>query len=45
VKYAGLMQTPWIGALVVLGALALTAWSGRLDRQHAGKAGIAMHTL
>ncbi|WP_420997985.1 MFS transporter [Cupriavidus sp. 30B13] len=28
----GLMHTPWIGALVVLVALALTAWSGRLDR-------------
>lgn len=27
----GLTQLPWIGALVVLGALALTAWSGRLD--------------
>ena len=27
----GLTQLPWIGALVVLGALALTAWSGQLD--------------
>ncbi|HEX2010447.1 MAG TPA: MFS transporter [Roseateles sp.] len=27
----GLTQLPWIGALVVLGALALTAWSGLLD--------------
>jgi len=27
----GLTQLPWIGALVVLSALALTAWSGRLD--------------
>jgi hypothetical protein len=26
------MQTPWIGALVVLVALALTELSGRLDR-------------
>lgn len=29
----GLMHTPWIGAVVVLGAWALTAWSGRLDRR------------
>jgi MFS transporter, DHA1 family, inner membrane transport protein len=28
----GLIHTAWIGALVVLGALALTIWSGRLDR-------------
>lgn len=28
----GLIHTAWIGALVVLGALALTVWSGRLDR-------------
>jgi hypothetical protein len=27
------MHTPWIGALVVLVSLALTAWSGRLDRR------------
>ncbi|UTH76415.1 MFS transporter [Chromobacterium sp. IIBBL 290-4] len=27
----GLMATPWIGALIVLGAWLLTAWSGRLD--------------
>lgn len=32
VTHLGLMHTPWIGAVVVLGALALTAWSGRLDR-------------
>lgn len=32
----GLMHTPWIGALVVLAALALTALSGRLDRRAAG---------
>jgi DHA1 family inner membrane transport protein len=31
VTHLGVMQTPWIGALVVLGALALTFWSGRLD--------------
>ena len=29
----GLMHTPWIGALVVLGAVGLTAWSGWLDRR------------
>ncbi|QDQ25560.1 MFS transporter [Chitinimonas arctica] len=31
VERMGLMHTPWIGGLIVLGALALTAWSGRLD--------------
>jgi len=31
VTHLGLMHTPWIGAVVVLGALALTYWSGRLD--------------
>jgi DHA1 family inner membrane transport protein len=30
----GLIHTTWIGALVVLAALALTAWSGRLDRRN-----------
>lgn len=30
---AGLMTTPWVGALVVLLALAITTWSGRLDRR------------
>lgn len=29
----GLMATPWIGALVVLGALALTTFAGWLDRR------------
>jgi predicted MFS family arabinose efflux permease len=29
----GLMATPWIGALVVLGALALTTLAGRLDKR------------
>lgn len=29
----GITATPWIGALIVLLALALTAWSGRLDRR------------
>lgn len=28
----GLIHTAWIGSLVVLGALVLTFWSGRLDR-------------
>lgn len=32
VTHMGLMHTPWIGALVVLAALGLTALSGRLDR-------------
>lgn len=32
VTHLGLMQTPWIGSLVVLVALALTELSGRLDR-------------
>ena len=33
VTHVGLMHTPWIGAVVVLGALALTFWSGRLDQR------------
>ncbi len=33
VEHLGLRHTPWIGALVVLGALGLTALSGRLDRR------------
>ncbi|MDG0855986.1 MFS transporter [Roseateles puraquae] len=33
VTHAGLMHTPWIGALVVLVSLALTHWSGLLDRR------------
>jgi DHA1 family inner membrane transport protein len=37
----GLMATPWIGALVVLGALALTTLAGRLDRRDAAR-GIAL---
>jgi predicted MFS family arabinose efflux permease len=39
----GLMATPWIGALVVLGALALTTLAGRLDRRDAAR-GIAAPT-
>ncbi|VFR43339.1 Putative drug efflux protein [plant metagenome] len=35
VEHLGLMHTPWIGGVVVLGALALTAWSGRLDQRDA----------
>ena len=35
----GLMHTPWIGALVVLLAWGLTAWSGRLDQHHPAPAG------
>jgi len=31
VERLGLAHLPWIGGVVVLGALALTAWSGRLD--------------
>lgn len=33
VDHLGLMHTPWLGALVVLGALGLTMLSGRLDRR------------
>ncbi len=33
VEHIGLMHTPWLGALVVLAALGLTALSGRLDRR------------
>jgi predicted MFS family arabinose efflux permease len=33
VAHAGLMATPWIGALVVMGALGLTTLAGRLDRR------------
>ena len=38
VEHIGLMATPWIGALVVVGAWLLTTWSGMLDR----KAGIKL---
>jgi predicted MFS family arabinose efflux permease len=37
VERVGLMATPWIGALVVLGALALTTLAGRLDRRDAAR--------
>jgi DHA1 family inner membrane transport protein len=33
VTHLGIMHTPWIGALVVLVALALTYWSGTLDKR------------
>ncbi|QXH33981.1 MFS transporter [Pseudomonas muyukensis] len=33
VQHLGLGHTPWIAALVTLGALALTVYSGRLDRR------------
>lgn len=33
VEHIGLMHTPWLGALVVVGAFALAALSGRLDRR------------
>jgi len=33
VAEAGLMTTPWVGGLIVLLALAVTTWSGRLDRR------------
>jgi DHA1 family inner membrane transport protein len=33
VEHLGLMHTPWLGAVVVMGALGLTVLSGRLDRR------------
>ncbi|WP_413112347.1 MFS transporter [Thaumasiovibrio sp. DFM-14] len=33
VANAGLMHTPWVGAVIVLLALALTRYSGRLDKR------------
>jgi predicted MFS family arabinose efflux permease len=38
VEHLGLMATPWIGALVVGGALALTTLAGILDRREAALA-------
>jgi MFS transporter, DHA1 family, inner membrane transport protein len=35
VTHLGLLATPWIGALVVIGALGLTTLAGRLDRTDA----------
>jgi len=40
----GLMATPWIGALVVVGALLLTTLAGRLDRREAAPAPAASNT-
>ncbi|MBU1354239.1 MAG: MFS transporter [Gammaproteobacteria bacterium] len=40
VTHLGLMHTPWIGAVVVLVSLALTHYSGVLDR----RAGIPVHS-
>lgn len=33
VSQAGIMHTPWAGALIVILALVLTRWSGRLDQR------------
>ncbi|MDB5844450.1 MAG: major facilitator superfamily 1 [Polaromonas sp.] len=45
VTHLGVMHTPWIGAAVVLGALALTFWSGRLDlREGAAARGLRPST-
>jgi len=33
VEHIGLMHTPWLGALVIVLAYALTVLSGRLDRR------------
>ena len=37
VEQSGLMTTPWVGAIVVLGALALTRLSGALDKRDSGQ--------
>ncbi|NVC95315.1 MFS transporter [Vibrio natriegens] len=41
VSNAGLMHTPWIGAVIVVIALALTCLSGKIDNQEKGKADFA----
>jgi hypothetical protein len=38
VVHFGLLATPWIGAIVVLGALALTTLAGALDREEGAAA-------
>lgn len=38
VAQLGLMATPWIGALVVVGAFGLTTLAGKLDRRDAARA-------
>ncbi|MYM66501.1 MFS transporter [Pseudoduganella sp. FT55W] len=40
VEHLGLVHTGWIGALVVLGAFGLTAFSGRLDRLNPRPSGV-----
>jgi DHA1 family inner membrane transport protein len=42
VTQLGLMATPWIGALVVLGALGLTTLAGWLDRQDGARSSAAV---
>jgi predicted MFS family arabinose efflux permease len=42
VTHLGLMATPWIGALVVLGALGLTTLAGRLDRRDSARPATAV---
>ncbi len=44
VSNAGLMHTPWIGAVIVAIALALTCLSGRIDNQEKGKPDFASLT-
>jgi DHA1 family inner membrane transport protein len=41
----GLMATPWIGALVVVGALALTTLAGALDRRDAAASSLQAAAL
>lgn len=41
VEEMSLLDTPWIGGVIVLGALALTRWSGRLDQQTDHQRGVA----
>jgi predicted MFS family arabinose efflux permease len=43
VAHLGLMATPWIGALVVVGALLLTTLAGWLDRREGVPAKAAVH--
>lgn len=42
VEHLGLLAAPWIGGVVVLGALGLTTWSGVLDKR-AGNTGKKMN--
>ncbi|GLP97651.1 MFS transporter [Paraferrimonas sedimenticola] len=43
VNSAGLMATPWVGAVIVLLALALTRYSGHLDQPHSEARAITAH--